>query len=65
MSLIVGTRQGAAPNLGIGVFVAPGQSGCWLLTLLAVPSFYSLFQDIAKQITARLAPFRPAARVRK
>jgi hydrophobic/amphiphilic exporter-1 (mainly G- bacteria), HAE1 family len=48
MPLCLGSGPGAETNRSIGILVAGGQAMCLLLTLLAVPVFYSLFDDAAE-----------------
>jgi HAE1 family hydrophobic/amphiphilic exporter-1 len=48
LPLTISTGPGSGTNRSIGVLVVGGQTLCLLLTLLAVPVFYSLFDDLAR-----------------
>jgi HAE1 family hydrophobic/amphiphilic exporter-1 len=66
LPLLFGKGPGARTNFSIAILVVGGQTLCLLLTLLAVPVIYSLFEDGQEWIVARIrgrkrAPFRPLA----
>ncbi|HEU4794355.1 MAG TPA: efflux RND transporter permease subunit, partial [Pyrinomonadaceae bacterium] len=68
LPLTIATGPGSGTNRSIGVLVVGGQTLCLLLTLLAVPVFYSLFDDLAKSriwgsIRGRF--MRPFSRLRR
>src|ERR1051326_9105436 len=48
LPLTISTGPGSGTNRAIGVVVVGGKTLCLLLTLLAVPVFYSLFDDLAR-----------------
>src|SRR5918999_3467029 len=48
LPMTVSSGPGSGTNRSIGVLVVGGQTLCLLLTLLAVPVFYSVFDDLAE-----------------
>jgi HAE1 family hydrophobic/amphiphilic exporter-1 len=63
--LVIANGTGAATNRSIGVLVVGGQTLCLVLTLLVVPVYYSLFEDLGESFASgRMARVLRALRLR-
>ncbi|MCX7640060.1 MAG: efflux RND transporter permease subunit [Pyrinomonadaceae bacterium] len=59
--LVVSSGAGSGTNRSVAVLVVGGQTLCLLLTLLAVPVFYSIFDDISEfKLFRRIGEFSEA-----
>ena len=65
LPVVISNKVGSASNRSIGVLVVGGQSLCLLLTLLAVPVFYSLFEEAKQSRLAQILgrPFRGVGQI--
>ncbi|MDR0310717.1 MAG: efflux RND transporter permease subunit, partial [Acidobacteriota bacterium] len=59
--LMLSTGAGASTNHAVGFLVAGGQTLCLFLTLLAVPVFYSIWEDFGAWLRSRKTSRKDAA----